>query len=104
MTKDFVQKKLLEFGITPNLIGFHYICDAIEVLKREENKMAMYNAYEEVSKKYNCSRVSVERSIGTAVRKVDFSLVDGVGKDKMTNNEFLYFLLLLLNKEEAYGE
>lgn len=100
----FVQRKLLEFGITPNLIGFWYICDAIEVLRRENCRMPMRDVCVEVSKKHNCSYVSVERSIRTAVMKADFSDSGEASKSKMRSKEFLYFLFLLVKREEEDGK
>lgn len=104
MIEDFVQGKMMEFGITPNLVGFWHICDVMEVLYREGRSAKLQDAYIEVSKKYDCSHVAVERSIRTAVQKVDFSNVDGVGKNKMRNKEFLFFLLSLIQKEERNGK
>lgn len=104
MIEDFVQSKMLEFGITPNLVGFWRICDAMEVLHREGGNINLQDVYTEVSKKYNCSCTAVERNIRTAVQKIDFSSVDGVGKSRMRNKEFLFFLLSLVQKEERNGK
>lgn len=86
---------LLQLGITPDLKGFNYIIDMVEMIDKEGNLKMMY-FYEMVAKKNNSTASRVERAVRHCVSKADrecdtFKRVfDGV-KD-INNSAFLYTL------------
>ena len=68
-----IEDKLLELGIKPNLNGFGYICDFIElIIDDEERKFKMMYLYSFVAKKNKTTSTSVERSIRHAISKINF--------------------------------
>ena len=69
-----IEDRLLELGIKPNLNGFGYICDFIElIIDDEERKFKMMYLYSFVAKKNKTTSTSVERAIRHAISKINFS-------------------------------
>lgn len=91
--KKKVEDVLLELGITPNLVGFNYICTAIDILQEEsENLKAVGMLYSDIAEKYKTNKFSVERAIRFCLAKIDR---DGeafrkyIGINGTTNSEIL---------------
>lgn len=111
-----ITEVLNNFGISPSIMGFHYIRTAIE--------MAVYNTellvgitkgiYPDIAKKYNTSGSKVERAIRHAIECIwrnGYSSIycDTVGiksSKKPTNSQFIsilteYFRLGMINDKTA---
>lgn len=74
LNKD-IEKYLEGLCIYPNYKGYNFSKDAIKIIfnKRKESRLIgnMYNElFTPISKKYNCSSVSVERGIRTIIQKM----------------------------------
>lgn len=99
-----IEDILLELGIMPNLKGFNYITDMVELINREE-KIKIVAGYWIVAKKYNATGARVERAIRHAISKIDtggeqFKNIVGVQCEKhMTNSEFLSTLAYKLKED-----
>ena len=100
-----IEDRLLELGIKPNLNGFGYICDFIElIIDDEEYKFKMMYLYSFVAKKNKTTSTSVERAIRYAISKINFECwneryVYSVRSD-LSNSEFLYTLALRIKQED----
>lgn len=67
MTKEFIQKKLLEIGVPAGYLGFYYITDYLmltEGLDISNVKMAW--VYYDIAKKHGRTYAGVERAIRNA--------------------------------------
>ena len=100
-----IEDRLLELGIKPNLNGFGYICDFIElIINDEERKFKMMYLYSFVAKKNNTTSMSVERSIRHAISKINFKYWNEryvhSTRSNLTNAEFLYTLALRIKQED----
>ena len=100
-----IEDRLLELGIKPNLKGFGYICDFIElIIDDEERKFKMMYLYSVVAKKNNTTSTSVERSIRHAISKINFECWNEryvhSTRSNLTNAEFLYTLALRIKQED----
>ena len=93
-----IQDTLLSLGITPNLRGFEFICDAIEIIE-EENRVKITYIYDKIAKKYDSTNGSqVERAIRHAISHVDAAVWVSIGGAGYKNSEFLYTLDLLIRR------
>lgn len=63
---------LISWGITPNLLGYRYIIDALEIIKENpEAKHKLHNGiYPKIAQKYYVETASIERGIRTAIGKI----------------------------------
>lgn len=94
-----VQETLLSLGVTPNIKGFEYICDMVELVRdnkdRSKNATAMYIEIAQKHgvkwEKYNL----VGRAIRHAIEKVDTAAWVHMGGSGLSNLEFVYTLELL---------
>lgn len=100
-----IENRLLELGIMPNLKGFSYICDSVEMITDDTvPKYKMMYLYEVVAKKNKTTSTSVERAIRHAITKADL----GNWNERYTystcsnlsNSEFLYTLALRIKQED----
>ena len=64
-------KLLMEMGISPDVVGYHYLADAINARKEMvANGNVAYkftDLYADVGKKFNCKATNVERTMRHAV-------------------------------------
>lgn len=61
---------LLKLGITPDLSGFNYIADAVEMInKNQEIKITLM--YREIARKYDKRDANIERAIRHAISGVN---------------------------------
>ena len=100
-----IENRLLELGIKPNLKGFSYICDSVEMITDDTvPKHKMMYLYEVVAKKNNTTSTSVERAIRHAITKVDLGNWNERYTystcSKLSNSEFLYTLALRIKQED----
>lgn len=97
--RENVEKILLEVGIMPNLKGFRFICDAVEMIAHGAS--ATIEIYRSIAQKSNeRSLYTVERAIRHAKSKLDeqkWKEITGARAD-LTNSEFLHALTLLVQK------
>lgn len=89
-------------GITPNLRGFNYICRATELMiehkKYSENIVKCL--YAKLAEEYNVISNSVERSIRTAISKVNREEWEKYTNScTYKNSEFLATLALMIQRE-----
>lgn len=92
---------LLKLGITPDLSGFNYIIDMVEMINNGE-LTKMTKAYRDISKKYGHTENGVERCIRHAISKINTASVEfeqyidaTISKESngnMVNSAFLYTL------------
>ena len=100
-----IEDRLLELGIKPNLNGFGYICDFIElIIDDEERKFKMMYLYSVVAKKNKTTSTSVERAIRHAISKINLECWNEryvySKRSNLTNAEFLYTLALRIKQED----
>lgn len=86
-----IEDHIMEIGIKPNLVGFDYVCEAIETIL--DNPAAkMQTIYNSIAKSYFATPSAVERSIRHCIRRID-------KYKKTTNSEFIYELAVLIKRE-----
>lgn len=104
---------LLELGITPDLSGFHYIVDLVEIIYN--NQFAkICTTYVFVAEKYNKSSSKVERCVRHAIGKINTTTdefckyiganVSSPETGKPTNSAFLFTLAHRLTEESKQKE
>lgn len=94
---------LVELGILPNLIGFNYICQAVNIIHLHKEQITITRIYEEVADIFNVSTDSVEKGIRYAFSKCrETELYRQLLGHAETNGERLYTLAYKLedNKDE----
>lgn len=92
MEREKIENMLIEIGITPNLDGFDYICEAIKELEKN-SKTKITGIYEVVGLKIGRKWSQVERGIRYAITKIKKEELS-----EMSNSEFLHTLLLYLRR------
>ena len=96
-----VQDTLLELGVTPNLKGFDYICDAVEMINKEGRLKVTY-IYDKIARDNNEKMMRVERAIRHAIGHVDESKWNSMGGYGLKNSEFIFTLELLIREGEKH--
>lgn len=96
--ENIVQSTLLELGVTPNLKGFAFICDAVEIIRAEGNVKAM-NIYDKIARDNNTTQSRVEKSIRHAISHVDEKTWISIGGMGLKNSEFIHTLELITREE-----
>ena len=66
MTKNEIQKILLDIGIPANLLGFSYITSALQLLM-QDNTISTKSVYIEIAREFRTSMTNVERCIRHAI-------------------------------------
>lgn len=100
-----IEDLLLKIGITPNLNGFRYLCDILEMFVEKPNaKIALL--YEAVAKKYELkSGKQVEKGIQRALSHADLTIFGDVFKKSFpTNNQFICTVALLIRRGDIFGK
>lgn len=100
---------LLKLGITPNVLAFTYIADAVEMIKSEPCRIT--DMYEVIGKKRKSTGFRVERAIRNAIGKLDpysKEFEEYIGANivneetgNITNSKFLYTLAYRLKEDES---
>lgn len=100
---------LLRLGITPDLKGFNYIIDMVDMIDKEGD-IKIVNGYAIVGKKYNAEGSRVERAIRHAISKINTSSKEfdkyiganavNYEKGNITNSAFLYTMHYRLKEDE----
>lgn len=97
--RENIEKILLKVGIMPNLKGFRYICDAVEMIAHGET--ATMEIYRSIAQKNNDKNYyTVERAIRHSKSKMDgqkWEELTGSRAD-VTNSEFMHIIALLVEK------
>ena len=93
-----IQDTLLELGVTPNLKGFNYICDAVEMINKEGRLKVTY-IYDKIARDNNEKTMRVERAIRHAISHVNEETWKSIGGAGLRNSEFLYTLELITREE-----
>ena len=93
-----IQDTLLELGVTPNLKGFNYICDAVEMINKEGRIKVTY-IYDKIARDNNEKTMRVERAIRHAISHVNEETWKSIGGAGLKNSEFLYTLELITREE-----
>lgn len=102
-TRLELEKTLMELGISPNLLGFNYICMAVEeIMKCSSSRMC--DIYETVACEYQTTWHKVERCIRHSIKKITDAGYRQLGFDFKTNAEFLYSLAFKFRIEEEENE
>lgn len=100
--KKKVENALIELGIAPNLLGFDYICNAIEIISNSKEKPTVGMLYACVAKNFGSSTSKVERAIRHAFTRIDFeseSYKKYIGAKDMTNGALLFTLYTRLKED-----
>lgn len=109
MTRNFVEKKLLEIGVPAGIQGFMYIADAIMLMDKEKEEFCSNGKitwlYDMVAKKNFTSGSCVERSIRFAfetARKDEsrHDIVEHYIRFDQTHNKHSLFMLYTVLKNE----
>ena len=94
---------LLQIGITPNLKGFAYICDMVEIIKADEKRERKFqDMYMETAKKNNTNWGAVERAIRHALSKANKeseAWKEYIGTKDATNAVVLCMLVYRLRED-----
>lgn len=99
-----IEKLLLKIGITPNLKGFYYICEIVEMLLENPGTKTTY-FYEVIGGKYGVGNTQVEKGIKTAISHADFTALDDIPNTKdFKNAEFLHTIALLIKRSDKLGK
>jgi len=69
ITENEVTQFLLDLGVQPNLLGYHYLKDACSIVVNADSFVAWCDLYEQVAKKNNTTASRTERAIRHAVYK-----------------------------------
>ena len=93
-----IQDVLLKLGVTPNLKGFDYICDAVEMINKEGRLKVTY-IYDKIARDNNEKTMRVERAIRHAISHVNEETWKSIGGAGLRNSEFLYTLELITREE-----
>lgn len=64
-----LRKLLIKIGISANVKGFHYILEAINILKEQKIHINITEIYKMISKKYDNTPSAIERAIRHAIDK-----------------------------------
>lgn len=94
---------LKQLGILPNLLGYHYLREAISMMLKDNSLISRGVTkilYPEVGNKFNATGPQVERAIRHAVERVflygDLNLIESIfgsgcssTRGKATNSEFI---------------
>lgn len=96
--ENIVQSTLLELGVTPNLKGFAFICDAVEIVRAEGNVKVMH-IYDKIARDNNTTQSRVEKSIRHAISHADEEAWISIGGTGRRNSEFIHTLELLTREE-----
>lgn len=99
---------LLKLGITPDLSGFNYIIDMVEMINNGEVSKMM-TAYSDIAQKRGHTAYGVERGIRQAIRRVNAESEEyeryigaNIAKESnggMANSAFLYTLAYRVKEE-----
>ena len=110
--RDRAEDMLLALGVKPNLKGFHYLVDAVDIYINHKGDLSITKElYPEIARKHNTTRDRVERSIRHAIELTAdctpygemerfFGTTTNMNKGKLTNSEFLSVFALKLAREE----
>ena len=87
--KDKIGNLLIGWGITPNLKGFYYILDAVEVFSENPNIKAS-DMQEIIAIRHNTESNLVERSLRHAFSKIsEYDKVNYFGDVKYSNMGYI---------------
>lgn len=107
-----IEDKLLALGIKPNLLGFRYSVDAVEIwIERGGNMSMTKELHPEIAAKRGTTSSRVERAIRHAIEIAadctsyeDMASILGtttsMNKGKLTSGVFIATLALLVAREE----
>lgn len=97
-----IQDVLLKLGVTPNLKGFAFICDAVEMINKEGRIKVTY-IYDKIARDNNEKTMRVERAIRHAISHVNEETWKSIGGGTgLKNSEFLFTLELLIREGEKH--
>ena len=100
-----IEKKLMDYGISPNQKGYYYIFEIIKNNLKTDNTLFVTNdEYEYVAKKYHTNRLCIERNIRYSIdigyTRTKQSLIDeefrntiSYDKCKPSNKQFLMTII-----------
>lgn len=100
--KKKVENALIELGIAPNLLGFDYICNAIEIISNSKEKPTAGLLYSCVAKNFDSSSARVERAIRHAFTRIDFesdAYKKYISSQDKTNGALLFTLYTRLKED-----
>ena len=96
-----VEEVLIEMGVYPNLLGFDYICRAINYIS-EDVRLRMCEVYRLVANDVETNPTSVEKSIRHALSKIDKNgeaYKKYIGIKDTTNSAVLYTLAVKMKED-----
>ena len=95
MENKDLRKLLFKIEITANMQGYHFILEAVEIIKSNKTKIKMMKLYEMIGKNNKKSSCAVERairhSIEEAYKKSD--ILQNMYINQPTVSEFIYDLV-----------
>jgi len=83
------REQLINLGIYPNLQGFYFTLEAVEIIQKSKERLKTMDIYKQVAKKYNKTAMQVERNIRHVI-EVAYS--KGTIDEGYKVSEFLYLL------------
>lgn len=98
-----VEEILIKMGVYPNLLGFGYICKAIELINSSKERMKIVDRiYVDIAEEFNSSKSRVERNIRHAISKMDKNseaYKQYIGIEDVSNSAVLYTLAINLRED-----
>ncbi len=103
MDKAIIKKELQALGVSPALLGYHYLAESIYIVKDHYSKgnvtIKVTCIYKQVAKKFNSSASRVERAIRNAIEIAfergprelleKFGYLSSISSGKITNSCFI---------------
>ena len=90
-----LRELLIKIGISSNVKGFHYILDAVKILKKQQIHTKMITLYKLIGKKENNRPCAVERAIRYSISRAyeDGKILKQIYYKSPDNSVFLYDLI-----------
>ena len=90
-----LRKLLMKIGIYSNIKGFHYILEAVNIIKNQGTHISMMNVYKMIHEKYNNTPSAIERAMRHAIGKAynENDVLKNIYSNVPDNSAFLYDLV-----------
>ena len=98
-----IEDLVLSFGIPPQIKGFKYLCDAIE-LKMNGKDAIFKEIYITIAEKNEDAVHNVDRAIRHAITKIDVSAWAKFGAGGLKSSEVISTFALKIKRGDFHGE
>lgn len=102
--KKRIEDKLLDLGVSPCLKGFDLICDAVEILVKDNRKTKITAIYQILAARENETMQTIERKIRYAISRMDMDAYRRMGGNSQRNGDVLCLIAFWIQREEKGDE